>query len=155
MSDGFDELVEHKDGNGIIILWDLANGQEVARLYNDGYFIHCLDFSPDGKTLAACANDIGGTNDIALWDVAQHETVGHLETPNWSNGGVYALSFSPDGKLLAGAALVGPVVWDVEMQTPLGATQSIETNSEIDFSPEGRWLVFTNTQLYTFTMLTL
>lgn len=154
------KLVASGDGDGVIILRNLSDGHEVAEFENlkanheYGNSVECLSFSPDSKLLASCSNDY--TGGIILWDVAQYKAYAELEVPRWSNGSVTNLSFSPDGSLLAGVAYRGPVVWDVETQSPLGATQEMQTKSLIDFSPDGRLFVFTSaSEIYIYDALTL
>src|SRR5262249_58857126 len=47
-------------------LWDLARGEEVARLPGHTSFVWSLAFSPDGATLASGSGDAT----VRLWDTA-------------------------------------------------------------------------------------
>jgi hypothetical protein len=51
-------------------LWDLARGEEVARLQGHTKLIFSLTFSPDGATLASGSLD----NTVRLWDTALLKT---------------------------------------------------------------------------------
>jgi WD40 repeat protein len=126
-----------KTGN-IIFLWDLNSGREIDRLESHSDLLLCLEFSPDSKFLAICSVE---PDEVVLWDLTKHESSSRLRLPNWSNGSVFDAAFSPDGKLLAGAALFGPVIWDVGTQKPLGAVQKIDTSERISFSPDGSQIV--------------
>jgi WD40 repeat protein len=132
-------LLASGDLDGTIILWDLTSGEEIARVENGGDHTWWLEFSPDGELLAACTGGFGRA--VRLWDVVQRESAGGLDLPHPFNGFVRGVSFSPDGKLLAGSASNGPVVWDVKTREPLGAVRKTTTYDEIDFSPDGRWIV--------------
>jgi WD40 repeat protein len=90
-------------------LWDAATGQERASLdFPD--LVHCVAFSPDGRTLAA-----GGRGPIVkLWDPATGIEQRTLAT---GAGHVSSLAFTPDGTVLATASGAGGVegvkLWDV------------------------------------------
>ena len=54
---------------------DAAAGKALATLQEHTFSVHCVAFSPDGKTLASGSND--GT--IKLWDVATGKEQATLE----------------------------------------------------------------------------
>jgi WD40 repeat protein len=66
--------VFHPDGTRIVSgardrfirLWDVASGEEVARLPGHASWVFCLAFSPDGTTLASSSGDAT----VRLWDTA-------------------------------------------------------------------------------------
>jgi WD40 repeat protein/serine/threonine protein kinase len=53
-----------------ILLWDLARGEEVARLPGHRSYVWSLAFSPDGTTLASGSGDFT----VRLWDTAPLKT---------------------------------------------------------------------------------
>jgi WD40 repeat protein len=96
----------------LISIWDLNTLQPLKVL--EGYFIDAiaLDYSPDGKLIAAG----GEGRDVNIWDTESWKMVKDLELPQ---EGITALKFSPDGKYLAVGAgndiyLVTTENWEVE-----------------------------------------
>lgn len=61
-----------------------------------------LDFSPDGKRLAAGGGEPSRSGELKLWDVARGELLRSHDTLHSDT--VFALRFSPDGSKLASAA---------------------------------------------------
>ncbi|WP_460344489.1 WD40 repeat domain-containing protein [Actinoallomurus acanthiterrae] len=111
--------------DGVVRLWNVAKRTKIADIrVAAGWPVDCLAFSPDGSTLAACADG------ITLWNVASRKRVGTLHTPDKP----YAIAFSPDGKTIAVRMQQNPTqVLDVTTGTlaaslPMGAV----------FSPDGR-----------------
>lgn len=123
---------------GVVQLWDVATGKELAVLEGHRYYVNTLTFSPDGKTLA-----VGGGGqkhpELKLWDVANKKERVSLQGHNeWIN----AVAFSPDGKILASAGQDQTVkLWDVETGRE-GVTFRGHTSAvlSVAFSPDGRTL---------------
>lgn len=85
-----------------VVLWDVASGQEVRRFSGLIDNIGCVDFSPDGATLAASSRD----GRIALWEAATGKDVLYIMAhpdPERARGAAPALAFAPDGKTLISA----------------------------------------------------
>jgi len=96
--------------------------------------IKSIAFSPDGKLLAASADN----KLITLWSVASYQnTATFKETMNW----VGAVAFSPEGTLLASGTMARVTLWDAlshEVLTVLtGHTSTIKS---VVFSPDGTLL---------------
>lgn len=62
----------------------------------------CLDFSPDGKILAAGGGDPSRSGEITLWDVSARKLIKALNDVHSDT--VFGLQFSRDGKLLLSGA---------------------------------------------------
>jgi WD40 repeat protein len=97
--------------------------------------VKSLAFSPDGKLLAAGADN----KTITLWSLASYQSTATLkETMNW----VGAVAFSPDGTLLATGTMGQVTLWDAWSHEVLavltGHTSSIFS---VVFSPDGRLIV--------------
>ena len=132
------------DGNGDVVRWDVATGQEIGRPLNRSdsvvpVAVGALAFSPDGKILAS-GNDVG---DVVRWDLATGQEIGH----SWvlaSEAIIDALAFSPDGETIATGDSVGGVqLWDVATGTARGQTGNLTGGDFINsvaFSPGGKTL---------------
>jgi len=95
-----------------------------------------LDFSPDGRKLAAlgcCEPD----STVKVWAAPSGR---ELFSPR-VDGHATAIAFSPDGRLLAAGTEDGKVVlWDAADGSPVGAPVEVATGGieAISFSPDGR-----------------
>jgi serine/threonine protein kinase/WD40 repeat protein/Tfp pilus assembly protein PilF len=98
----------------------------------------CLEWHPDGKTLAVGETTTGG-DVISLWDVATGKQIGKLEG---MQGAGIQCAFNHDGTLLASTGWGGILrLWD-----PLTGRQLFRTfASQVTprFSPDGRFLAGT------------
>jgi WD40 repeat protein len=89
-------------------LWDVAKRSELASLKTLETPYYCVQFSPDGRTLATGWR---WTNDVQLWDVAARKQKTQLKGHSTS---VKYLAFSPDGRTLVTAAQDGSIrLWNV------------------------------------------
>jgi WD40 repeat protein len=113
-------------------LWDLATGNQVRSLKEAG-LQGVIEFSPDGKLLAACSAD----NSIRLWDLTAGRELrrftGHTQFIN-------CLLFSRDGKNLASAGLDQTArLWEVETGNLLATLKGhTKTINSVTFSPDAR-----------------
>jgi WD40 repeat protein len=90
-----------------ILLWDVDTGKEIRRFRPPQNPVAGLQFSPDGKLLAARTNNNSGV--IHLLDPASGKEVRQVKPEAPAGGGVRqfgvgmpsSLAFSPDNKLLA------------------------------------------------------
>ncbi len=103
--------ISHSDN--LISIWNLEN-LNLERVL-ESYFIDvlALDYSPDGKYLAAA----GEGRDINIFDTESWELIKDIDLPV---EGVMAVEFSPDGKYLAAGCgdyniyLINTESWEVE-----------------------------------------
>src|SRR5262249_34840574 len=93
-----ERLAALSDRGSAVSLWDLADGDRLARFRGpEGERLRCLAFHPGGALLAAGYKHRGG-HGVFVWEVAtgqlKHTLSAQLEE-------VATVGFSPDGALLA------------------------------------------------------
>jgi hypothetical protein len=110
-------------------LWDLASGRELQRFKTSAWDIRAVAISPDGKTLAA-----GADNTVLLWELASGKERGRFPGHNeW----VWSLAWSPSGRLLASGSLDHTaLVWDV---TGVSQDGKLPTHTSRPEDIEGLW----------------
>lgn len=141
-SSGSPELLEGKQANGVVTIWEWQSGRQFGHLQSD-YLISDLAFSPDGQLLAAGGYD--GTVHILRATDGEEILELHQEDPIW------ALVFSPDGRYLATGgggsrsedSLLQKgttILWDVQNghETVLEEHQSWVPT--VAFSPNGEYI---------------
>ena len=87
----------------------LADFGPVAKFPLPGY-VHAVDFSPDGRYLAA-----GGWSAARVWDLRREE----LRAEVGVEGFVYSLAFAPDGELLLGLSTGEVALWAPGAEEPV------------------------------------
>jgi RNA polymerase sigma factor (sigma-70 family) len=96
--------------NGIIRIWDVAQGKEVRRMKGSGTLIHVLAFAPSGQTLVSGSED----GAVELWETA----TGAKKWQSMRPGEVRALAFAPDEKTLVAGGGSGVWATSVKRQEP-------------------------------------
>lgn len=97
---------------GVIVIWDPATRLVKQRLQTPRQLALSLDFSPDGRRLAAVSFDSSGDASVIVWTLSD----GAVES-NWPHEYVSRLAFSPDGRTLASSARDRDgrlYLWDVQ-----------------------------------------
>jgi WD40 repeat protein len=127
-------------------LWNVATGRQIggdAPGLADGDVLWTLEFSPDGRTLAAGARILGPERGRAyLFDAATLELERILRTDRTLND----LAYTPDGSLLAGSTGFADggdtILWDARTGR---VARIIHTDDAAaygaDFSGDGRLLI--------------
>jgi WD40 repeat protein len=129
-------MVATAGGAGLVALWRVRDGKQLATFKADPLSVASVAFSPDGSLIAA-----GGSVDkqVTLWDVATHKLVGRLPHPTV----LAALAFDPGGKTLATVTWHGTArLWDVASRRQIGLVlpgPSVFAN--VGFDPNGSQLV--------------
>jgi WD40 repeat protein len=96
-----------------IKMWEVASGRDMSSTLGNPqlYSTLCVDFSPDGRTLAIGTALDDETNYLVLWDIALKKPIHTLSHKTSISEAV----FSPDGKTLATQTLNPKILklWEV------------------------------------------
>jgi WD40 repeat protein len=93
-------------GNGILLLWDAADGKAIRQFQGPSKQVHALAVSPDGKLVA-----LAGTKGIHLLQLPDCNEVGNIDVPR---GPTLTVAFSAAGDRIASGGRDGAVLlWDV------------------------------------------
>jgi RNA polymerase sigma factor (sigma-70 family) len=128
--------------NGVpptIILWEVATGKELRRIYAGMGLVRAIAFSPDGRTLASCGTGLSG-NLVQLWDPATGKAVRQFKG---HEGRVDVIAFSRDGRMLLSGGVDKTVrLWEVdtgkELHTLKGYTGGL---TSVAFSADGKRVI--------------
>jgi WD40 repeat protein len=125
--------------DGIIHMWDLENGKEIARFKDHTKCIYDVALSSDEKLLAS-----GGVDHVVrVWNASTGELLtrceGHSDIVN-------EVVFAPNGSWLASAAYDGTVrLWKASDGTELRRFQhgdgDVTQVEAVAISPDGKWVV--------------
>ena len=119
-----------------IILWNAADGHQIATLEEQFGSVDSVAFSPDGKFF------VSGTLDgyIRFWSIPDGQKVAEIYAHSRE---IKGLEFSPDGKWLASGSDDRLVkIWDVENKTLVKSLHGHQTGvKSVNFNPDGTMLV--------------
>nr|WP_235935239.1 WD40 repeat domain-containing protein [Candidatus Laterigemmans baculatus] len=118
-----------------VLIWNVADQREVARLRGHHSTIEALAVSPDGQRLASCSQD----RLVKIWDL---QTNCELHLLSSHRDEVTAVTFSPDGRSVVSGDRSGTVlVWDVESGRLVCELENLAAEiSQLEFSPDGTML---------------
>jgi WD40 repeat protein len=138
--------------DGTLTLWDFATRGRLRTMSGDNQRVFDVCFSPDGELLVSTR--VGGVFEV--WDTETGRKV--FSSPAMFSGYdvLQNVTFSPDSRLLISTNIYGPdridmQVWGVDQDWIL-LNQS-PGYREIEFSPDGRWLVAPGGELGTDILL--
>jgi WD40 repeat protein len=142
--------------NNDIQLWS-NTGNSTGKLFSSAQtHPYAINFSPDGQTIAG-----GGGSTIAIWN-SDGNVKEQLTDAEYSRSryNITSIIFSPDGQTIAtsseGELLSEPSIirlWDLDAKpigVPLAITQHL--NSSIFFTPDGKYLVGSDSNKITFLL---
>jgi WD40 repeat protein len=132
------------DEGGVLKIWDITTGREVAATTLTGVLIRSAGFSADGKRLA-----VGGlfgqlvTGEVRILDAEDAHEIWSLKGHTFL---VHDALFSPDGLRLATDSLDGTVrIWDLSTgQEILKLSHGMSNAMTIRFVSDGRRLISTS-----------
>src|SRR5262249_52819751 len=82
---------------GLVKVWDVPGGREIATLRGHAGEVWAVAFSPDGRTLASGDGDWNRPGEVKLWDTATWR-----ERPGLGRAGdALCWAFAPRGRALA------------------------------------------------------
>src|SRR5262249_46167894 len=125
-------------GSGLLILWEVATGQQLRSVGLPNRFVHSSAWSPDGRYIALAglkepppgqAADTAIPVPVQVYDVPGNRflpsLIGH-------EGSIFGLSFSPPSRTLASASADTTVLlWDIGgLDAPLPATPDRKDRTE-------------------------
>jgi WD40 repeat protein len=114
-------------------VWDLENGVRITSMHVPLQYFDCLDFSDDGKMLAARS----GSN-IVLVDLEQEAVIWE---ENLDEKGAGRIAIAPDGKVVAFDRGGQLLLWEIGREFPSFILEGLPGNiTQIRFSPGGEML---------------
>lgn len=133
-----EQTVLSGDGNGGIILSDLATGQPIHRFEGGHTEEASAIFMPDGQRILSAGYD----DRMVLWDITSGQIIRSYENPH---GDINGLDVSPDGRMAATGTGGGiPIIWDIESGEMLHQLVGHDTSLQVQgvaFSRDGRTLL--------------
>ena len=130
-------LIASAGSDGLIKIWQAADGREIATLQGHTDNVTDVAFSPDGKLLASSSWD----KTIRVWQMPEGRELWILKG---HKNQVSKVAFSPDGSLLASCDRGGVIrLWTVATGKKLRTlSEKIKADRIMDiaFSPDGAFL---------------
>src|SRR5262249_27521208 len=114
---------------GTIVVWNVADGEEIHPLHSHRSGVNALVFSRDGKTLVS-----GGDDAILVWDVAKRAVVRRVGTV------AQRLAILPDGNgLLVGNGWQAPQLWGLRAGKMIREFKGPKQSHGLQVSADGKF----------------
>jgi WD40 repeat protein len=116
--------------DGVVILWNLENGEPLRRLEGHTDIVTSVEFSPDESQILSASMD----RTIRLWNATDGEEIQDIESP----GAILKADFSPDGQFVVtgSADVTAASGLPVEDQDRTVRVWDLETGEEVQrFAP--------------------
>jgi WD40 repeat protein len=139
--DADQERYAFSDERGTISIRCLADNRELLRLAGGGVPAWILQFSPDGRYLAArCHRQFGNTNTILVWEIGQALATGQTpDPPRPLTGQLW--TFHPNKPYVAAVCEDFSLrLHDLSGERPTAILSKNEPGDALGFDPEGRRL---------------
>lgn len=122
--------------DGVIRIWDSANGNLLRMLIGHDSYVHSLSWSPDGDTLASAG---GWDGTMRLWNAHTGMPLRKFKAPKGYAG---RIAWSPDGtRLLASGGHSGWLwIWTAATDNSLVVLETGQDVLSIDWSPDGNFI---------------
>lgn len=128
----------------IVVLWEVASGNELRQFTGHQYAIHSLAVSGDGQLLVTSSSwktlmEIDPRGELKIWSVESGSLVKDLALPG---GAVNSVVFSPDGKQLLTGSDHAVRLWEIESGTVIKDFPGLMAPvKSVSFSPDGKYIL--------------
>lgn len=137
------EHVATGNRDGIVWIWDIESGEQVAELENPEIaekgldrLVNAIDYHPAGMLLAATHND----GVVYIWDIKEERIVHTIDLDSSGYNKPNPFRFSPDGEIMA--AIIREDwdykvrLWTVDGQEKIADLEFPKEVNDIAFSPD-------------------
>jgi eukaryotic-like serine/threonine-protein kinase len=128
------KLGKLRDSPGVVKVWEVETGRDVATFQNQVGAVLALTFSPDGKTIMS--SSLNEDNTFVVWDAKTGEVV---RVVSGHTSHVHRLRYSPDGRIFASVSEDGWVkLWDAATFQEIRSFHAHPAPVlDVSFSPDG------------------
>ena len=127
--------------NNTVQVWDVASGENILTIPPDGPgYIRDVEFSPDGRTIAASTWGSGVGGNVRIFDSHTGEQLKRLYAHREN---IPNIEFSPDGLLLTTASTDASIkIWDIDRAVPVASYVDFAASiQDIEYTPDGDYLM--------------